>query len=96
MLYESIVCPVDFSDSSMRALEYAFSLARETDAHLVVVHVTPQEIDVPFEESAGDTGVTVAEFFQRREDDARQRLKRIVRSEQSYCSRSSASRRARC
>lgn len=96
MLYESIVCPVDFSDSSMRALEYAFSLAHETDAHLVVVHVTPQEIDVPFEESAGDTGVTVAEFFQRREDDARQRLKRIVRSEQSYCSRSSASRRARC
>lgn len=29
VLYKTILCPLDFSDSSMRALEYALSLAKE-------------------------------------------------------------------
>jgi universal stress protein A len=39
VLFERILCPVDFSDSSMRALTYALSLAQEADAQLLVVHV---------------------------------------------------------
>jgi nucleotide-binding universal stress UspA family protein len=38
-LYNTIVCPVDFSDASTRALEYALSLAKDADARLVLLHV---------------------------------------------------------
>jgi nucleotide-binding universal stress UspA family protein len=38
-LFKRILCPVDFSDCSMQALNYAMSLAQEADAHLTVVHV---------------------------------------------------------
>lgn len=38
-LYNTIVCPVDFSDASTRALEYALSFAKEADARLVLLHV---------------------------------------------------------
>jgi nucleotide-binding universal stress UspA family protein len=37
--YRAILCPVDFSEHSIRALEYALNLAEETDAQLRVLHV---------------------------------------------------------
>ena len=37
--YKRILCPVDFSDSSLTALKYATSLAEEAKATLTVVHV---------------------------------------------------------
>jgi nucleotide-binding universal stress UspA family protein len=86
VLYKNIVCPVDFSDASMRALEYALSLAREADAHLTVLHVTPLEFDLPHEHSMVDTGLTLAEFFDRRERQARARLEEAVHPRaQDYC-----------
>ena len=39
VLYKRILCPVDFSDSSLHALKYAISMAQEADAHLNVLHV---------------------------------------------------------
>ena len=86
VLYKSIVCPVDFSDSSMHALEYAFSVAREADARLTVLHVTPQEFDLPVEDRGDDSGLTIAEFFERREQQARLRLEDVVRAgRDEYC-----------
>ena len=41
--FKHIVCPVDFSSSSLEALEYALSLAEEGDADLTILHV----IDMP-------------------------------------------------
>jgi nucleotide-binding universal stress UspA family protein len=41
--FRRILCPVDFSDTSTRALAYAKSLAEETAAHLTVLYV----IEVP-------------------------------------------------
>jgi nucleotide-binding universal stress UspA family protein len=41
--YRKILCPVDFSDASIRTLGYATGLAREYGADLLVVHV----IEVP-------------------------------------------------
>jgi nucleotide-binding universal stress UspA family protein len=41
--FRSVLCPVDFSDGSLRALEYAMAMAEETDARLTVLHV----IEVP-------------------------------------------------
>jgi nucleotide-binding universal stress UspA family protein len=47
VLFRSILCPVDFSDASERALRYAFSLAGEGGARLNLVHVMefPREDD---------------------------------------------------
>ena len=33
-IFKRILCPVDFSDASMKALEYALALAKEADAEL--------------------------------------------------------------
>lgn len=38
-LFQHIVCPVDFSDASLAALEYAFSLAQESGGCLTLLHV---------------------------------------------------------
>jgi nucleotide-binding universal stress UspA family protein len=45
-VFKTILCPVDFSEASMKALEYAFSLAKEADAKLLLLHaleVLPDE-----------------------------------------------------
>ena len=39
--FKQVICPVDFSESSVRALAYATALARWYDAHLTVLHVVP-------------------------------------------------------
>lgn len=39
VLFERILCAVDFSDGSMKAFAYALSLAQEADAQLLIVHV---------------------------------------------------------
>jgi nucleotide-binding universal stress UspA family protein len=41
--FRRILCSVDFSDGSLRALEYAVTLAEESDAQLTMLHV----IEVP-------------------------------------------------
>lgn len=38
-LLKTILCPLEFSDASTRALEYALSLAQEADARLILLHV---------------------------------------------------------
>ena len=37
--FKRLLCPVDFSDSSLAALEFAFSVAQEGDAELTILHV---------------------------------------------------------
>ena len=39
--FKQIICPVDFSESSVRALAHAAALARWYDAQLTVLHVVP-------------------------------------------------------
>ena len=39
--FNNILCPIDFSETSARALTYATALARWYDAHLEVLHVVP-------------------------------------------------------
>ena len=39
--FKQILCPVDFSESSVRALTYAAAFARWYDAQLTVLHVVP-------------------------------------------------------
>jgi nucleotide-binding universal stress UspA family protein len=47
VVYKTILCPVGFSDASIRAMEYAFMLAQETGARLIVLHVIEQLVDAP-------------------------------------------------
>lgn len=47
-LFRNILCAVDFSQSSLRGLHYAMSLAQEADARLTVLHA----IELPGELSA--------------------------------------------
>lgn len=37
--YRRLLCPIDFSDSSLAAFQFAVSLAEEADAHLTILHV---------------------------------------------------------
>ena len=39
--FKQIICPVDFSQSSVRALAHAAVIARWYDAELSVLHVVP-------------------------------------------------------
>ncbi len=39
--FKQIICPVDFTESSVRALAYAAAFARWYDAHLTVLYVVP-------------------------------------------------------
>lgn len=41
-LFESILCPLDFSAASLQALRWALAIAEEADAELSVVHVLEQ------------------------------------------------------
>jgi nucleotide-binding universal stress UspA family protein len=58
--FQRVVCPIDFSKSSGRALEYAASLASQADARLTVIHVVDLPPDLP------DTP-PVATFFEFRQ-----------------------------
>src|SRR5581483_11547948 len=45
IVFKHILCAVDFSESSMQGLQYALSLAQETDAHLAVLHVMTYDLE---------------------------------------------------
>jgi universal stress protein A len=44
-MFTSILCPVDFSEASTRALRQAIAMATDTRAHLTLVHVTDPLLD---------------------------------------------------
>jgi nucleotide-binding universal stress UspA family protein len=90
VLFKQILCPVDFSDCSMRALNYAMSLAQEADAHLTVVHVMafgPDATADMYDTVIIDDRLRLADYRTRREEDARQRLKEAIpETVAAYCS----------
>lgn len=60
VLFQQILCGVDFSPASDKALAYAASLARESRAHLTLVHVVePRPVYEPV--AAGAVGTTTFE-----------------------------------
>jgi nucleotide-binding universal stress UspA family protein len=84
VVFKRILCPVDFSTSAMRALDYALSLAQEGDGELTVLHVLPngyENADV-----VADDRMTLGDFMRRREADMRRMMKEAVPDEASmYC-----------
>jgi nucleotide-binding universal stress UspA family protein len=59
-LWETVVCPVDFSDVSLHALRYAADLCRDCGARLVLLHVV-EPIVAPSDFSFGPVTLTEVE-----------------------------------
>lgn len=90
IIFKRIVCPVDFSDSSMQALQYALSLAQETDAHLTVVHVVTYDLEAEapemYETVIADRRLTVEMYRKKCEDYSRERLEAAIpKSAREFC-----------
>ncbi len=72
--FAAIVCPVDFSPSSLRAVEYSLSLAQEAYGKLTFVHA----IDFPLQEEAAFARFDLAGYHKAVEEAARERLATIL------------------
>jgi nucleotide-binding universal stress UspA family protein len=49
-LFHRILVATDFADGTVDALRYAFSIARENDASITLLHVIEAPVDLPFED----------------------------------------------
>ncbi len=76
--FTRVLCAIDFSDSSLRALEFAMTTALATGASLLLAHVLEwpwQEPPPPaFDELPPAEAVALATYRRRREEAARTRL----------------------
>jgi nucleotide-binding universal stress UspA family protein len=89
VVFKRILCPIDFSDASTNALNYAMSLAQEADAQLTVLHVMTYEMELTpdMNESLLALSHLGRERFRKAcEDDSRERLKAAVpETVRAYC-----------
>jgi len=72
--YRNVLCPVDFSDPSTKALGYAFAIARECGAAVTVVHV----LESPDVEPRTNRGFSVPEYSAYRAAAAKQQLEQLL------------------
>jgi nucleotide-binding universal stress UspA family protein len=88
VLYKRILCPVDFSESSLHALKYAMSMAQEADGRLAVLHVVEHEFQniTDIAGVAHDAGMTIGDFLKQREEALRRRLQDTVAGASEFCS----------
>jgi len=75
---QRVLCPVDFGDASMAALELAASIASEGDADLTVLHVLEPGADA---DPLTSRPITVPEYHQLRHDQACTQLKSMIDSD---------------
>jgi len=87
--FKRILCPIDFSDCSTNALNYAMSLAQEADARLTVLHVMTYEMELTPEMSdslLAYSHLSKEEFRKACEDSSRERLTTAVPDTvRAYC-----------
>lgn len=73
--FKTMICAVDFSDASLKGLEYAFSLAEEGNAQILVTHV----IDWPDDSSLPPAlSSAIASTRREWEDSKRAQLRQLV------------------
>lgn len=73
--FTRILCPVDFSDTSLAIVEFAGSLATESGAEVMLLHVLEWPSD---EEPRTSRAFNVPEYRLYCEQDSRERLKALV------------------
>ena len=74
--FQRILCPVDFSESSLDAVAHALSLAEEADAHLTllnVIELPPELLEPPMA-----TGFNLAQVRAHTEAERQRRLEGLV------------------
>jgi nucleotide-binding universal stress UspA family protein len=72
--FKRVLCPVDFADPSLAALESALSLAQESDAQVTILHV----LESPADEPLVNRPISVPEYNRYREQDAAAHLAKLV------------------
>jgi nucleotide-binding universal stress UspA family protein len=77
--FRRILCAIDFSESSILALEYATALARSADGRILLVHVL-ESVPMPLPDSAAGV-FDVPAYQESLEAEARRRLHALVSSE---------------
>ncbi len=77
-VFKRILCPVDFSPSSMKAVDYAVSLAEEAGGRLTLLHVLEWFSE---EEPREHAHFSVPEYRRYMQDDARTRLQKAIPEE---------------
>jgi len=82
--FRRVLCPVDFSDASIRAAEYALAVAEEADAQLTLLHVI--EIPLGLREYAPGAEISLDSIRDAREADCRRRLGQLIPEQaRAYC-----------
>jgi CPA2 family monovalent cation:H+ antiporter-2 len=80
--FRRLLCPVDFSDSSLAALDLALSLAQESDAALTLLHVIEWPWAEPppprWDELPPEQAAALAEYRRYLVNGASERLKALV------------------
>ena len=77
-LYETILCPLDFSAASIRALEYALSLAQQAHARLVLLHVIEDVLSDAAAQALALANLSVSDYYHHLEKDAATRLRGVL------------------
>ncbi len=77
--YKTILCPLDFSTASTRALEYALALAKAADARLILLHVIENVLGDAAAETLGH--LSMSEYYRHLDREALTQLKAAVPDE---------------
>ena len=89
VVYQRILCPVDFSESSLTALQYALSLAQAADAQLTVLHVLEygmHEWPEIYDAFMSNQQLSIEDFRTHCRESSRERLDLAVPAEaRTYC-----------
>jgi nucleotide-binding universal stress UspA family protein len=74
--YKTILCPVEFSTASIRALEHALSFAKAADARLILLHVIEDVLGSAGAETLGH--LSMQEYYRHLEQEALAQLTAAV------------------
>jgi nucleotide-binding universal stress UspA family protein len=80
-VFKTVLCAIDFSDSSLRALEYALSLAEENLSRLILLHVVEPLAELGLKDESA--AFAVPEYEQLVAEDAAKRLAALIPEEAS-------------
>ena len=82
--FHRILCPIDLSESSLAALEYAITMAEESDAQLTVLHVT--ELPAALTQEPFVVDVELSRVREAAVNDARRKLEQLIpEGARAYC-----------
>lgn len=83
-IFKRILCAIDFSDASLKGLEYALALAQEADAELLLMHVIEGLPDPP--DWQQPPSPAVVEYLRLSQENALTRLRAALpREAQTWC-----------